>query len=231
MLRDAFAGRGAMQIIERDDGFIEASSCAVYFAQFRRWPEPERRGARFVRGRVLDIGCGAGRVALHLQARGQDVVAIDASEGAVEVSRRRGVHDARVIRFEEIADAAIGTFDTFVMYGNNLALLESADRAPQLLAGLRRIASPRARVVAGTLDPYETAEPTHLAYHARNREAGRMAGQIRIRLRYREIATPWRDILFTSRDETRELAAAGGWRVERFIPEAGALYVAVLTVA
>src|SRR4051794_33970142 len=33
----------------------------LYFAGFRSWHRAERRAMRFVRGSVLDIGCGAGR--------------------------------------------------------------------------------------------------------------------------------------------------------------------------
>ena len=33
---------------------------------------------RFVRGKVLDLGCGAGRVGLHLQSRGHEVVGVGA---------------------------------------------------------------------------------------------------------------------------------------------------------
>lgn len=46
-----------------------------YFAPVHHWAAVERRGLRFVRGRVLDVCVGAGRVALELQARGREVVA------------------------------------------------------------------------------------------------------------------------------------------------------------
>jgi SAM-dependent methyltransferase len=108
----------AREIVERDDGMIEATDGpASYFAPVRSWPAAERRGLRSVRGRVLDVGCGAGRVAFELQARGREVVAIDSSPLAVEVARRRGVRDARVLPFEQVGPA-LGRFDTVVMYGN-----------------------------------------------------------------------------------------------------------------
>ena len=108
------------EIVERDDGYIE-SVTQNYFAPPRRWAPIERRALRWARGRVLDVGVGAGRVALELQRRGREVVAIDVSPGAVEVARRRGVRDVRLLAFEDV-DESLGHFDTIVMYGNNFGL-------------------------------------------------------------------------------------------------------------
>ncbi len=68
MLLAALEDRDVYEIVERDDGFIDASKLGstLYLAPFRRWPPHQRQGMRFARGRVLDVGCGAGRVCLHL---------------------------------------------------------------------------------------------------------------------------------------------------------------------
>ncbi len=55
-----------------------------------------------------------------------------------------------------------------------------------------------------------------------------MSGQVRIRVRHRELATPWFDYLFVSRDERRSLADGTGWRVTRFLDPHGDMYVGVL---
>ena len=218
-----------LEIVERDDGFIMASRYGpkAYYSPYRRWPSRNRRAFRFARGRVLDVGAGAGRVALHFQEKGHEVVAIDASAGAVEVCRRRGVRDVRLCRIEDV-DEALGIFDTVVMYGNNLGLLSSRTKAPRILRRLHRITSDRARVLGECLDPYEGAPPEHLAYHERNRRRGRMGGQIRLRIRYRDIATPWFDYLFLSEDELRKLLDGTGWRIARMIRDDTPMYVAVL---
>jgi SAM-dependent methyltransferase len=41
-------------------------------------------------GRALDLGCGAGRVALWLDSRGWRVTAVDFSEAALAIARRQG---------------------------------------------------------------------------------------------------------------------------------------------
>jgi hypothetical protein len=128
----------------------------------------------------------------------------------------------------EDVDESLGTFDTIVMYGNNLGLLASKSRGRRLLRRLHRITSERARILGETLDPYTTEDPLHLRYHERNRRRGRMGGQIRIRIRYRDVATRWFDYLFLSRLELEELIRETGWRLARTIEDEPPLYVAVM---
>lgn len=229
MLLAALEGEEAIEIVERDDGLIMASLLGpeAYLAPFRRWPARQRRAMRLARGRVLDVGTGAGRVPLHLQERGLEVVAIDSSPGAIETARRRGVRDARLLRVEQI-QPTLGRFGTVVMFGNNLGLLGGLEHGRRLLRRIGRLASPGARILGETLDPYTTDDELHLAYHTRNRRRGRMSGQIRIRIRYRQLATPWFDYLFLSRKELEELVDGTGWRLADTIEDEPPLYIAVL---
>lgn len=218
-----------LEIVEREDGFIMASRYGPkgYYSPYRTWPSRERRAFRLARGRVLDVGAGAGRVALHFQEKGQEVVAIDASAGAVDVCRRRGVRDARLCRLEDV-DESLGLFDTVVMYGNNLGLLASQTKAARILRRLHRITSDGARILGECLDPYDGAGSEHLAYHERNRRRGRMGGQIRIRIRFRDVASAWFDYLFLSEDELRDLLVGTGWRIDRVVHDDTPMYVAVI---
>ena len=211
------------EIVERDDGFI-AASMLNYFAPVRRWATVERRALRFVRGRVLDVGVGAGRVALELQARGREVVAIDVSSGAVEVARNRGVQDVRLLALEDV-DASLERFDTLVMYGNNFGLFGSRAKARRLLRQLRPFVG---RIVATSNDPYGTDDPAHLAYQERNRARGRMSGQLRLRVRYRDLVGPWFEYLIVSPDEMAEIVEGTGWQIRHLVRDDGSYYVAVL---
>ena len=217
-----------MEIVERDDGFIDASKLgtALYLAPFGRWPAHHRRAMRFVRGRVLDVGCGAGRVCLHLQARGHDVVGVDVSPGAVEVCRRRGVRDVRVLSIDEL-DPGLGTFDTIVLLGNNLGLLGGRTKARRLLRLFHRLTTGRGRLVVESRDVSATSDPAHLRYHRRNRERGRRPGDLRIRVRFRDAATPWFDYPMLSPAELAELVEGTGWRIARVL-DSEDTYVAIL---
>jgi SAM-dependent methyltransferase len=227
MLLSALDGRETFEIVERDDGFIDAAAGAsLYLAPFRRWPKLHRQAMRFARGRVLDVGCGGGRVCLHLQERGQDVVGIDISPGAVEVCRRRGVRDVRLCSIDDV-DEPLGVFDTIVMLGNNFGLLASAAKAKRLLRRFHQLTSGRGRIVAETRDVYGTDDPAHLGYQERNRARGRMSGQIRIRVRYRDQATPWFDYLMVSQQELEGLLDGTGWQLDRVL-ESEDTYVAII---
>lgn len=200
------------EIVERDDGFIDVAKLN-YFAPVARWPSVERRGLRWVRGRVLDVGVGAGRVALELQRRRRSVVGIDISPGAVEVARRRGVADVRLVALEDLTQS-LGHFDTVVMYGNNFGLFGSPAKARRLLHRFRPLAD---RIVAASNDPYSTDDPAHRAYQERNRARGRMSGQLRLRIRHRDLVGPWFDYLIVSPDEMADIVEGTGWRIQKLL--------------
>jgi SAM-dependent methyltransferase len=222
-------GETVVEIIERDDGYIDAADPSIYFAAADAWPPVEREALRLAQGRVLDIGCGAGRVALHLQAQGCEVVAIDNSPLAVAVCRERGVVDARLLSITQVSRRTLGWFDAIVMAGNNFGLLANARRARWLLRRFGGMIRPGGLIIAQTLDPYSTDNPHHLAYQASNRRRGRMPGQIRIRVRQGCAATPWFDYLFVSPQEMAAIAADSGWRIaEVFRAPEAANYIAVL---
>jgi SAM-dependent methyltransferase len=232
--RDHFAGREAPAIIERDDGLVEVGPTEYYAMPFDEWA-PEARTAIGLAGkRVLDVGCGAGRVALHLDSIGVECIAIDNSPGAIEVCRQRGVRDARLMSFTQIDNSLIADghgqrrLDTVVMYGANFGLFSSFRRARWLLRRLKRLTTPDARIIAETVDPYETDRPEHIRYHERNRERGRMGGQVRIRVRYREIIGPWFDLLFVSRPELVSILDGTGWKLEQLLGGTGSAYIAII---
>jgi SAM-dependent methyltransferase len=231
-LLDWVLGGSDLEMYEREDGFIEAGPGPdLYLAEHRRWPPAERQALRFARGRVLDVGCGAGRVALHLQSRGIDVVGADASPLAVEASRRQGVVRTWRAAVDEL-EARIGEFDTLVLFGNNFGIFGTPERVRRALRRWARRSAPGTRMLAGSTDPVRGGPAFDAAYCRRNVGRGRMAGQIRLRIRYRDLATPWFPWLFVSPGELQSLVEGTGWRVARLLSDhPAAPYVAVLELA
>lgn len=209
-------GRPAQEIMERDDGVIYAGDPADYFAPFQRWPAVERRAMRSVRGRVLDVGCGAGRVSLHLQERRLDVVAIDESPLAVDVARRRGVARAEVRSLADV-DHSLGVFDTVLLLRNNVGLAGAPGQVSELLGRLGEATSGRGRIVTDSVDPDRLDEPTLAA-----------GGPRRFRVRWLGYATPWFSYVMLPPPEFVRLLEGAGWRPLRVLDDGSPRYVVIL---
>lgn len=228
LIWDHYHGLPAQEMIEREDGWIGTSSGpAFYFAEYSAWSGLERDAMDFVRGRVIDIGCGAGRHALYLQEKGLDVLGIDLSPLAIDVSQARGLRNAEVLDISGIS-RELGRFDTFLMMGSNFGLFGNLSRARRLLKRFHAMSGPDGRIIAESADPYDTDSPYHLAYQKRNRERGKFSCQLRIRVRHQTLKSAWFEYLKVSREEMRGILGGTGWKVERFIPEEGTVYAAVI---
>jgi SAM-dependent methyltransferase len=214
LLLDFLDGVSGQAFLERDDGSGgPALPAEVFFTGHDQWPHPEREVFAHVSGRVLDVGAGAGRHSLEAARRGCEVVAIDISPGAVEACRRRGIQDVRLLALED-ADANIGVFDTVLMMCGNFGLLGNRIRAESMLRRLAGMTGSDARIVLDTVDPHVDCDAADRAYARRNLESGRMPGEVTIRIRYGERATPWLDLLNVSAEELESVVAGTGWRVE-----------------
>jgi hypothetical protein len=115
------------------------------------------------------------------------------------------------------------------MMGNNFGLFGSKKRAKLLLERLHRMTSEDAVLICESLNPYGTDNPDHLSYQKENRRKGRMAGQLRIRVRYRNYAGKWFDYLIVSPGEMKLIVKDTGWKVDRFIRKGGSpLYIGLI---
>ena len=227
---DHYHGTNAFEIIERSDGlFAISSGPSAYLAEPAYWAPHEREALeRHAHGRVLDIGCCAGRHALYLQQRELDVLGVDVSPLAIAVAKERGLKSAELLSIDELS-AELGAFDTILMLGNNFGLFANAAKTRRLLRRFKTFTRPGATLIAESLNVYETFDPDHLAYQAANRERGRMSGQIRMRCRYKRFATPWFDYLMVSPAEMEALLDGTGWRISKQYQVAGGrLYAAII---
>ena len=229
LIHDAFAGHDSYEVDERDDGFVGVARMAdFYLAPFADWPAHHQRAMDFAQGRVLDIGAGGGRHALHLQQQGHDVLAVDTSPLAIKTCRERGLKHARVLPITQVS-SRLGVFDTLLMLGNNFGLFGSERRARWLLRRFRGLTSPDARIIAESTDPHQSRRPEDQAYLKLNRQHGRMPGQLRLRIRYRTFCTPWFDYLLVSKPEMEGILDGTGWAVQEYLDSPGPSYIALIT--
>ncbi len=224
-----FQGKKSYEVVERDDGYIDFSGGApTYFAEFKDWPKIQKQAIKYAKGKVLDVGAGAGRVSLYLQKKKIDVVAIDNSPLAIKVCKKRGVKHAKVLPIEKIGTFKPNTFDTILMFGNNFGLFGGFKKAKALLKKFHKITSPNALIITENVDPFKTEDPVHLSYHKFNKKRGRMPGQLRIRIRFRNYIGDWFDYLLVSKKEMKEILKDTGWKVKKFIDAGDYMYSAII---
>ena len=126
--------------------------CASYAVDLPLW----RELAAAAHGPVLDLGCGTGRVALDLAARGHEVTGVDAEAALVDTlaarARRRGLRMRA-----EVGDARA------LALGRRFALAIAPMQTVQLLGGARgrraMLERVRAHLRAGGLLAVALADP------------------------------------------------------------------------
>lgn len=212
IMRDAAAGKEARHETERDDGYVRESLGRQYVAPFSEWYECERLASVEAKGKILDVGCGAGRAALYFQEKGHEVVGIDLSPGAIETSRSRGVRNVHLMSAENL-DFPDQTFDTVLLFGNNFGVLGEEEKVVSMLENIHRITKPDAVILASTRDVADTDNPEHLEFHERNRSKGIPIGLVKIRLKYQGHVGEWWQLRMVNSEEMSEIADKTGWKL------------------
>ena len=123
---------------------------AHLFRSYHEMPPLEQRALNEARGKVLDVGAGAGCHALALQERGFDVMAVDISPLSCETMKERGVANVECVnifnqRFQE-------RFDTLLLLMNGTGIAGKLSRLPQLLSRLKQLMNPGAQILIDSSD-------------------------------------------------------------------------------
>jgi SAM-dependent methyltransferase len=217
-LLDWAMGGTSPEVLEREDGFTQVGAGPdVYLSKFTGWPSAERRSLRYLRGRVMDVGCGAGRVSLELQKRGVDVVGLDASPLAAKAAKIRGVREIWSLPIESL-DGRIEDFDSFVLFGNNFGIFGTPKRARQMLTRLAKTTKPAARIFVESTNAYCGGAPAFdRSYYHRNKERGLSPGQLKVRYHFGHLVGGWFNWIYVSQGEMRSMLVGTGWRLERVV--------------
>ncbi|QAA82935.1 class I SAM-dependent methyltransferase [Aequorivita sp. H23M31] len=116
---------------------------------FEEMPEIERKALKSSRGKVLDVGCGAGSHSLYLQEKGFDVMGIDTSKGAIEVCKLRGLQNAKNIDLLQLKNEK---FDTILLLMNGTGIFQNLERTPIYLRHLKSLLNPQGQILIDSSD-------------------------------------------------------------------------------
>ncbi len=202
----------------------------VYFRDAEEMPELEWIALQHCKGRILDVGAGAGSHALVLQRMGLDVTALDVSPMAAAVMKSRGVGKVVVGDFFRLGDdggvapdengglteagstvvaggaPAVG-FDTLLLLMNGIGLAGTISGLRLFLARARKLLRPGGRLVFDSSDIaylYEGQIPVGDPYY----------GEILYQYQYKRQKSEWFHWLFIDRKTLAAVATEEGWKME-----------------
>ena len=118
------------------------------FRSYKDMPKLEQKALQLVKGKVLDVGCGAGSHSLYLQEKGFSPKAIDISKGAIEVCKQRGVINTEIKDILNETD----TFDTILLLMNGTGIFQELTHVSTYLTHLKSLLNPNGKILIDSSD-------------------------------------------------------------------------------
>lgn len=172
--------------------------------------ELELKALRLSKGRILDVGAGAGCHALALQDRGMEVTAIDVSPLSVEVMTKSGIDDARLVNLYD--ETLCEKFDTILMLMNGSGIIGKIANMTQFFARIDSLLAEGGQVIMDSSD---------LIYLFEDEDggvdidlAGDYYGEVDFTMQYKNIKSETFDWLYIDFETLAFHAAENGFEAE-----------------
>lgn len=204
-----------------ENDFMDIS---YYFRDFDSMPEIEKRALESVKGKVLEIGAGAGSHSLYLSKQGYDIHSLDISPGAVEVMRSRGLQN---IRCADIYNLKEEKYDSLLLLMNGIGIAGSLAELPGFLNHLFSLLNDEGQIIFDSTDlRYLYEEEDGSFYLDLN---AHYYGEMKFRYRYNKEFGDWFPWLYVDADKLSEIVSNLGYTMEVLALEDDYHYLAKLT--
>jgi len=212
-------------ITETNISEADEMSVAYLFRTYKQMPKLERKALDLAKGKVLDVGCGAGSHSLYLQKeKNLDVTSIDISANAITACHLRGLDKALL---SDIRDLESVAYDTILLLMNGTGIFGTLDNTPAFLQKLKSLLQPGGQILIDSSDIiYMFDEDEEGAYLV---PADTYYGELTFNLSYKgqqEDSFPW---LYLDYNTLQNAAWANGLHCELIMEGEHFDYLARLT--
>lgn len=125
-------------------------SVAYLFRSYDEMPQMEQKALQLAKGKILDVGCGAGSHSLSLQnERNLDVTSIDISTNAIQACTLRGLKNAKV---QDVMALENEKYDTILLLMNGAGMCGKLKNIPNFLLKLKSLLNPGGQILMDSSD-------------------------------------------------------------------------------
>lgn len=135
-------------ITETSISEADVMETSYFFRDFAQMPPLEQTALQMVKGKILDVGCGAGSHSLYLQQQNFDVTSIDISPNAIKTCQLRGLRKAQIANVMEFG----GTYDTILLLMNGTGICGSLENVIPFLKKLKSILNSNGQILIDSSD-------------------------------------------------------------------------------
>lgn len=204
-------------VIERDDGYTDNAELGQYFSDYPEWESITQLAIdKLNTGKVLDIGCGAGRHSLHLNQKGNNTIPVDKSPLLVSICRDRGLDQSLIMDIDNPVFRN-NVFDSILIVGDIIGLGQNLVNIKNRLIKLAEITSDDAMLLFDSQDPTYVDEHIHKSYYKNNQIKDSDASRIKFRVKYNGIVDDWMNIIFLSPEELDSIVEDTPWKLTEIL--------------
>ena len=225
-IQEFMAGNSEARIVVEsnltEDDEIKVS---YLFRTPQEMPDLELLALEQCRGRVLDVGAGAGCHSLALQQRGADVTALDLSAGAVQAMQEQGIK--QVVQ-QDIFKLTGQRFDTLLLLMNGIGIAGDLQRLEHFLEHTKTLLNPGGQILLESSDilyMFEEEDGSVLL----DLNSG-YYGEVMYNMRYKEHQTGEFKWLFIDPAILEDYATAHGYTFEQLYEGEYGNYLARLSI-
>jgi len=211
--------------VDMDITDVDTLPPSYFFRSYDDCPALEQIALQQARGKVLDVGAGAGSHSLYLQEQGLDITAIDVSPHSVDVMHKRGLNSVLLINFYDLRAIS---FDTLLLLMNGIGLVQTLDGFDVFFSKAKTVLASEGQILLDSSDliyMFEEDDGSYLIdlsdkYH----------GEVEFNLSYKDVQGEAFKWLYVSEELLQDAAEANGFDCEIIKQGPHYDYLAKLTV-